>query len=75
MYIRYTLCVIARSALPSYDSDERTPDMLLLWRSLIGVGCLLDVDDEFGFGLVPVYRTRWIVHFIVLQVIARALPI
>ena len=49
--------------------------MLLLRCSLIRISSLLDVDDEFGFSLIPVYRTRWIVHFIVLQVIARALPV
>lgn len=69
------LYVIARSALPSYDSGRRTPNMLLLRCSLIRVGGLLDVDNKFSFGLVLVYRTRWIVHFIVLQVIARALPV
>lgn len=75
MYTRYILYMIARSALPGYDSGIRTPNMLLLRCSLIRIGGLLDVDDEFGFSLIPVYRTRWIVHFIVLQVIARALPV
>ena len=75
MYTQYTLCMIARSAPPGYDLGIRTPNMLLLWCSLIRIGGLLDVDDKFGFGLIPIYGTRWVVHFVVLQVIARALPV
>lgn len=43
---------------------QRTPDMLLLGRSLLWAGRLLDVDDQLLLGLVLVDRAGWIVYFI-----------
>lgn len=46
-------------------AQQHTSDVLLLGSSLLGAGCLLDVHDEFLFGLVLVDGAGRVVDLIV----------
>jgi hypothetical protein len=62
------LYAMSRQEYLGLESGTRTANMLLLRCSLIGTGGLLDIDDQFLFGLVFVHRASGIMYFIAVNV-------
>ena len=54
---------------------QRTSDVFLLWCGLLRVRGFLDVDNELGFSLVPVDRSRWVMDLVAINIeAATSLP-
>lgn len=72
MYIRWPLRKANIKTMTAGIRDLRTSNMFLFGSALLWTGCLLDVDREFLFRLVLVYRPSGIMYFVI-QVSARPL--